>query len=91
MTVFIYDYTLDGLLSAIFDAYSDKIFPDLLVREGSQLPLPPTVLPKRPFPAFRTVPLLEHETSYFADSVSVLTFARIFSFSIYVVIIRMQI
>lgn len=39
MTVFIYDYTFDGLLTSVFDAYSSKIFPDMLVREGSQLPL----------------------------------------------------
>lgn len=39
MVVFIYDYTFEGFLTTIFDAYSNKIFPDILLREGSQLPL----------------------------------------------------
>lgn len=39
MTIFIYDKTFEGLLTAIFDAYSRKSFPDLLMREGEPLPL----------------------------------------------------
>ncbi len=39
MTVFLYDYTFEGFLTSLFDAYSNKIFPDMLLREGSQLPL----------------------------------------------------
>lgn len=39
MIIFIYDKTFDGLLTAIFDAYSRKQFPDLLQGEGEPLPL----------------------------------------------------
>lgn len=39
MTIFVYDYTFDGLLTCVFEAYANKLFPNLLVREGSQLPL----------------------------------------------------
>jgi probable DNA metabolism protein len=39
MTVFFYDKTLEGLLSAVFEAYAEKIFPDRLLREGSIAPL----------------------------------------------------
>lgn len=39
MTIFIYDKTFEGLLTAIFDAYSRKSFPDLLLAEGEPLPL----------------------------------------------------
>lgn len=39
MVIFIYDKTFDGLLTAIFDAYSYKKFPDILLGEGETLPL----------------------------------------------------
>lgn len=39
MTIFIYDKTFDGLLTAVFDAYFRKTFPDLLLSEGDSLPL----------------------------------------------------
>jgi probable DNA metabolism protein len=39
MNVFLYDKTFDGLLTAIFDAYSLKCFPDVLLGEGEPLPL----------------------------------------------------
>lgn len=39
MTIFIYDKTFEGLLTAVFDAYSRKSFPDLLIQEGEPLPL----------------------------------------------------
>ena len=39
MVIFIYDKTFDGLLTAVFDAYSYKKFPDLLLGEGESLPL----------------------------------------------------
>lgn len=39
MTIFIYDKTFEGLLTAIFDAYSRKTFPDALMAEGEPLPL----------------------------------------------------
>lgn len=39
MNVFVYDTTLEGLLTAVFDAYSRKTFPDLMVGEGEPLPL----------------------------------------------------
>ncbi|MDP4277690.1 MAG: TIGR03915 family putative DNA repair protein [Bacteroidota bacterium] len=39
MSVYRYDKTFEGLLTAIFDAYNRKIFPDYLVAEGGQLPL----------------------------------------------------
>lgn len=39
MQVFIYDKTLDGLLTAVFDAYNRKTFPDAIVGENEPLPL----------------------------------------------------
>ena len=39
MNIFIYDYTFEGLLTCIFDAYFRKTFPDLLLKEGELLPL----------------------------------------------------
>lgn len=39
MTVFIYDNTFEGVLTAVFEAYSRRTFPDLLLREGEPLPL----------------------------------------------------
>ena len=34
MTVFVYDKTFEGLLTAVFDAYSRRSFPDLLLAEA---------------------------------------------------------
>lgn len=45
-----------------------------------QMPQPPTVLPSVPGELRRTVPLLEQDTSYLADSASILSLARTFSF-----------
>lgn len=39
MNIFVYDKTLEGLLTAVFDAYSRKTFPDGLLREGMPFPL----------------------------------------------------
>lgn len=39
MLVFRYDKTFEGLLTAVFDAYSRKAFPDRLITEGEPLPL----------------------------------------------------
>lgn len=39
MTVFIFDNTLEGLLTAVFEAYARRTFPDTLVTEGTPLPL----------------------------------------------------
>lgn len=39
MVVFFYDKTFEGLLTAVFDAYSRKTFPDKIVGEGSIAPL----------------------------------------------------
>jgi len=39
MNAYLYDKTFEGLLTAVFDAYSRKIFPDVLLAEGSMLPL----------------------------------------------------
>ena len=39
MQVYLFDGTLDGLLSAVFDAYFRKQYPDLLLGQGEQLPL----------------------------------------------------
>jgi len=39
MTVFFYDKTFEGLLTALFDAYFRKTFPDILLAEGEPLPL----------------------------------------------------
>lgn len=39
MLVFFYDKTFEGLLTAVFDAYSRKMFPDHLVAEGKIPPM----------------------------------------------------
>lgn len=39
MTVFFYDQTFEGLLSAVFEAYSSKVFPDKLLGCGTPPPL----------------------------------------------------
>lgn len=39
MIVFIYDNTFEGVLTAVFDAYFRKTFPDVLLSEGEFLPL----------------------------------------------------
>lgn len=39
MTVFYYDKTFEGLLTAVFDAYSRKTFPDRLLAEGEIEPM----------------------------------------------------
>ena len=39
MNIFIYDKTFEGLLTAVFDAYNRKTFPDLLLSAGDTLPL----------------------------------------------------
>lgn len=39
MIVYLYDRTFDGILTAVFDAYSRKTFPNALLGEGEQLPL----------------------------------------------------
>lgn len=39
MIVFIYDKTFEGLLTAVFDAYFRKTFPDILLAEDEPLPL----------------------------------------------------
>ena len=39
MLVFFYDKTFEGLLTAVFDAYSRKTFPDRLLGEGEIAPL----------------------------------------------------
>jgi probable DNA metabolism protein len=39
MIVFFYDKTFEGLLTAIFDAYNRKVFPDKLLAEGDVAPL----------------------------------------------------
>ena len=39
MLVFFYDRTFEGLLTAVFDAYSRKTFPDKLLAEGEISPL----------------------------------------------------
>ena len=38
MTIFRFDRTLDGLLTAVFDAYARRSFPDVL--QGDEVPLP---------------------------------------------------
>ena len=35
-SVYIYDKTFDGLLTAVFDAYFRKTFPDALLSEGDR-------------------------------------------------------
>lgn len=39
MTVFIFDNTLEGLLTAVFEAYARRTYPDTIVPEGIPLPL----------------------------------------------------
>ena len=39
MIIFLYDKTLDGLLSCVFFAYETKQFPDLILSEADQQPL----------------------------------------------------
>jgi probable DNA metabolism protein len=39
MNVFVYDRSFDGLLTAVFDAYFRKTFPDELLSDGDALPL----------------------------------------------------
>ncbi len=39
MTIFVYDKTFEGLLTAVFDAYSRRSFPDMLLAEGEPFPL----------------------------------------------------
>ena len=39
MTIFVYDKTFEGLLTAVFDAYYRKTFPDMLLTETASLPL----------------------------------------------------
>ena len=39
MIIFVYDKTFEGLLTTVFDAYSRRTFPDLLVTEGEPFPL----------------------------------------------------
>ena len=39
MTVYVFDNTLDGLLTAVFDSFSLKQQPETLLGEGEQLPL----------------------------------------------------
>lgn len=39
MIVFFFDRTLEGLLTAVFDAYSRKMFPDKLLAEGDIVPM----------------------------------------------------
>ena len=38
MTVFVYDKTFEGLLTAVFDAYSRRGFPDRGLAEGELFP-----------------------------------------------------
>jgi probable DNA metabolism protein len=39
MTIFVYDKTFEGLLTVVFDAYSRKTFPDMLLSGTDPLPL----------------------------------------------------
>ena len=39
MIVFFYDATFEGLLSAVFDAYTGGVFPDALLPQGDITPL----------------------------------------------------
>ena len=61
MTVFVYDKTFEGLLTAVFDAYSRRSFPDLLLAEGEPFPLfydeAVTIRPVPPVPLHRWNPL----------------------------------
>lgn len=38
MKLFIFDNTFEGLLTSVFEAYSRRTFPDMLLTEGEQLP-----------------------------------------------------
>ena len=38
MTVFLYDHTFEGLLTALFDAYARKTFPEALLTAGEPFP-----------------------------------------------------
>lgn len=39
MKIFVYDKTFEGLLTALFEAYERRIFPDCMLAEGEPLPL----------------------------------------------------
>ena len=39
MNIFLYDKTFEGLLTSVFEAYSRRTFPDVLLAEGEPLPL----------------------------------------------------
>lgn len=39
MTVFLFDNTFEGLLTSVFEAYSRRTFPEVLLPEGEPLPL----------------------------------------------------
>lgn len=39
MNVFIYDHTFDGLLTVIFEAYTKRLFPDILLGKDDCMPL----------------------------------------------------
>lgn len=39
MIIFQYDKTFEGLLTAVFEAYRLKKFPDSIIKEGDTLPL----------------------------------------------------
>ncbi|AVM56660.1 DNA metabolism protein [Bacteroides heparinolyticus] len=39
MNIFFFDRTFEGLLTAVFDAYVRRVFPDILLGEGEPLPL----------------------------------------------------
>ena len=45
MIIFVYDKTFEGLLTAVFDAYSRRTFPDLLVTEGLRRKSPSLLFP----------------------------------------------
>lgn len=39
MNIFLFDNTFEGLLTSVFEAYSRRTFPDILLMEGEPLPL----------------------------------------------------
>lgn len=39
MTIFLFDNTFSGLLTAVFEAYAQRVYPDVLQPEGKVLPL----------------------------------------------------
>ena len=43
MIVFFYDATFEGLLSAVFDAYTGGVFPDALLPQALKRMTPPTI------------------------------------------------